>query len=66
MLHLAELTFVIQRAGVESETHRMTTDFAPVEPLRETLARGQDYGTPRRAGPLKAMIDRTLDRMHQH
>ena len=66
MLHLAELTFVIQGAGVESKTHRMTTDFAPVEPLRETLARGPDYGVRRRAGALTAMIDRTLDRMHQH
>ena len=66
ILHVTELTLNIQRAGIESRTRSMTTDFPPLSPRPETLSSGIDYGRRRPPSALSRLINGALDRMHRH
>ena len=66
ILHVTELTLNIQRAGTESRTHRMATDFSPLSPRPETVSSGIDYGRRRPPSAISRLINGVLDRMHRH
>jgi len=47
-------------------SHRLATDFAPVDLRPETLAAPVDYGRAMRTPLLARLSDRLIDRMHKH
>lgn len=63
-LHLAELTFAIQAAGVAGAPTRLTSTFAPLEPRADTMA-----APPFRHDPAPAWrrwLGQRLEALHRH
>lgn len=64
-LHLNELTLAIQNAGPQGVSHKLTTSFAPVEPMPGTLNAKVDNRKALRIPLLARLAENLVDRMHR-
>ena len=64
-LHLNELTLAIQNAGPQGVSHKLTTSFAPVEPMPGTLNAKVDNRKALRVPLLARLAENLVDRMHR-
>ena len=65
ILHVTELTLLVQGAGPDGGATPLTTSFVPLSPIPEAAA-APDYRAAYRPNFLERRMDRTLDRLHQH
>jgi hypothetical protein len=63
-LHLAELTFAIQAAGLAGAPTRLTTKFTPLEPRAE--ARTAPLLRPDLPPPWRRWLGKRLEALHRH
>ena len=66
MLHVNELTLLIQNAGPDGVSQKLKTTFKPVEPLPETLAAPVNYKTSYRPRFLERRLGGAVDSLHSH
>ena len=66
ILHINELTLAVQNAGVMGKAVKLTTSFAPLEPLPTTLADSRDFKRDWRATFLERRLEPIIDRLHKH
>jgi predicted dehydrogenase len=66
ILHVTELTLVIQNATTNGTSHKMESTFVRPEPRPETLDHGPDYAGASRPSNLGTIADRILDALHGH
>jgi predicted dehydrogenase len=66
MLHLTELTLLVQRAGVSGVAMVPTTTFAGIEPLPAVSGATTDYRRDYRPGLLERRLGATVDGLHKH
>jgi predicted dehydrogenase len=66
MLHVNELTLLIQRAGRDGQSHTLRTSFKPLEPRPEILHNAPDYRASYRPRLLERLLGRTVDDLHSH
>ena len=66
ILHINELTLAVQNAGVMSKAVKLTTSFAPLEPLPTTLADSRNFKRDWRATFLERRLEPIIDRLHKH
>lgn len=64
LMHVNELTLLIQRAGRGGVATVPTTSFTPLEPLPEIANAKINYRTSYRPRLLEKMFGRTVDRLH--
>jgi hypothetical protein len=65
LIHMNELTFLIQRAGPTGVAVRPTTTFRPIEPLPEVAASARNYQASYRARPLERMMAGAVETLHK-
>lgn len=66
ILHSLELTLAIQRAGVDGAPVRLTTTFAPLEPIAEVTTAPRDYRVSHRGGFVQRQLETLISRLHKH
>lgn len=66
MLHLTELTLLIQNAGPTGLAVRPTTSFAPLEPMDEILADRRNFRADYRPNFIERRLGATVDGLHKH
>jgi len=65
LMHVNELTLLIQRAGPDGIATRPTTTFTPIEPLPEVATYPRNYRTSYRPRLLERLLGGTLDSLHK-
>lgn len=65
LLHLNELTLLIQRAGPEGLATTPTTSFKPIEPLSDVINSSRDYRTGHRPRLLERILTGTVASLHR-
>jgi predicted dehydrogenase len=65
LMHLNELTLMIQRAGPEGIAARPTTTFAPFGPLQDVAANPHNYRTSYRPRFLEKSLTGTVETLHK-
>jgi predicted dehydrogenase len=65
LLHLNELTLMIQRAGPAGITQRPTTSFAPIAPLPDVVASPRDYHASYRPRVVEGALDGIVAALHR-
>lgn len=66
MLHLTELTLMIQNAGPDGLAQRPTTSFAPLKPMAEVVADRRHFRDQYRPNFIERRLGATVDGLHQH
>jgi predicted dehydrogenase len=66
VIHVTELTHAISNAGISGEPYKVKTTFEPLSPKQFTLKSDRTYGVAKRRGPLTAVTDRFIARLHKH
>jgi predicted dehydrogenase len=66
MLHLVELTLLIQNAGTGGTATDLTTTFEPLLPMAEILNDPRNYRTAYRPNFIERRLGRTVDDLHKH
>lgn len=65
LMHVNELTLLIQRAGPEGIATKPTTTFAPISPLPEVTKAGRDYRAGYRPRFLERLLGDAVDSLHR-
>lgn len=65
LMHVNELTLLIQRAGPTGVTTKPTTTFAPIEPLPEVANARTDYRASHRPRLLERLLGGAVDTLHR-
>jgi predicted dehydrogenase len=65
LMHLNELTLLIQRAGPEGATIRPTTSFAPLAPPADVAASSRNYRTSYRPRFLEKLMSGAVETLHK-
>jgi predicted dehydrogenase len=65
LIHLNELSLLIQRAGRHGATIVPTTSFAPVDPLPDIAAAARDYRAEYRPRLIERMMAGTVETLHR-
>ncbi len=65
LLHLNELTLLIQRAGREGVTVKPATGFAPLVPMGDVVANPRDYRASYRARIVERALDGLVEALHK-
>ena len=65
LLHVNELTLLIQRAGSDGVAVRPTTTFTPLEPLAEIASYPHDYRRSYRPRLLERLLGGTVESLHR-
>ena len=65
LMHLNELTLLIQRSGPEGITTKPTTSFKPIEPLPDVAGSPRDYRTSYRPRMSERLAAGIVERLHK-
>ena len=65
LIHLNELTLMIQRAGRDGMTTRPSTSFAPFDPIPDVTASPHDYRAAYRPRFVERMLAGTVESLHK-
>jgi hypothetical protein len=65
MLHLNELTLLIQRAGPGGAATKPTTSFAPLKPLPDVIKYRRDYRADYRSRKLEGLAAGLVEGLHK-
>jgi predicted dehydrogenase len=65
LIHLNELTLLIQRSGSECITTKPTTSFKPIEPLPDVVDSPRDYRTSYRPRIFERALGGIVEALHQ-
>ena len=65
LIHLNELTLLIQRSGPEGITTKPTTTFKPIEPLPDVVDSPRDYRTSYRPRISERVLVGILETLHE-
>ena len=65
LMHINELTLLIQRAGPQGISTVPTTSFKPIEPLPGVANNPHNYRTSYRLGLLEKMFGGTIETLHK-
>lgn len=66
MLHLTELTLLIQSAGTGGSATALTSSFEPLQPMDEILADARNYRNRYRPNFIERRLGATVDGLHKH
>jgi hypothetical protein len=66
MLHLVELTLLIQNAGTGGSATQLTTSFEPLLPMDEILNDPRNYRAAYRPNFIERRLGATVDGLHKH
>jgi hypothetical protein len=65
LLHLNELTLLIQRAGRAGISRTPTTSFAPIAPMPDVVADPRDYRASHRPRLVERALDGLVEALHK-